>query len=260
MSETLFHLGFEPGRAHAEYAILPGDPGRVSAIAAHLDGALELGNSREYLSMQGMLAGRPVIVCSTGIGGPSAAIAVEELFMAGVHTFIRVGTCGGMQLNVAPGDIVIASSATRNDGTSNQYAPKSYPASASFDCTAALKQAADRLGYPNHVGVVHSKDSFYGQHNPGRMPIRQSLREEWSALIKLGVLCSEMECASIYTVAASLGGRAGAVLCSLWNQERLAAGMDSGATLNHDIPSADRAIEICIEAIKDMVLAGETKM
>ena len=253
MGGNLFHLGFETRDVNAKYAILPGDPGRVAAIAERLDNAYELGNSREYRSMQGMLLGRPVVVCSTGIGGPSAAIAVEELFMAGVTTFIRVGTCGGINLSVERGDLVVASAATRNDGTSAQYAPESYPAAASFACTAALKQAADNMGYPSHVGVVHSKDSFYGQHSPERMPISGRLKDEWEAFKRLGVLCSEMECSAIYTVAASLGASAGAVLCALWNQERISAGMDSAAALSKQPPGTERAIDVAVEAIKSLI-------
>ena len=254
MAETpLFHLDFRPNALSARYAILPGDPGRVPAIAARLEQVRTVGSNREYVCCEGLLNGHPVAVCSTGIGGPSAAIAAEELHMAGVDTFIRVGTCGGMNLSVCAGDLVIAASATRNEGVTYQYAPAAFPAAADFAVTRALDDAAARLGYVRHVGTVHCKDSFYGQHSPERMPIAAALAAEWQAYLALGVLASEMESAALYTVAASLGCRAGCVLSALWNQERERAGLEQKSTLQPDTIGADRAIETAIAAVERLI-------
>ena len=164
-----------------------------------------MGSNREYVTYTGALLGERVSVVSTGIGGPSAAIAMEELCNLGVHTFIRVGTCGGIKLDVQSGDIVVASGAVRMEGTSREYAPIEYPAVPDFDVTCALVQAAKNLGLPTHTGVVHCKDSFYGQHSPHRMPVSYELENKWEAWKRLGVLASEMESAALFTVAAALG-------------------------------------------------------
>lgn len=245
----LFHLGFDTEDISAKYAILPGDPGRVKDIAAHFDGGAFFCQNREYMSYTGDILGKQVIACSTGIGGPSAAIAVEELYMCGVRTFIRVGTAGGIALNVSGGDVVIASAATRNEGTTFQYAPSAFPAAADFDVTAALRDSAEALGYKYHVGTVHCKDSFYGQHQPGRMPVAESLIAEWSAYNKLGVLASEMESSTIYIVAASLGARAGSVLNIVWNQEKEAA---LGSKDEEEIDNS-KSIKVAVMAVTELI-------
>ncbi len=246
----LFHLGFDPGRYRAKYAILPGDPARTAAIADALGGNELLSVNREYTVR---LAQTPqeeaVFVCSTGIGGPSAAIAVEELYMAGARVFIRVGTCGAMQLPIRGGDLVVATAAVRQEGTSLHYAPVEYPAAADFAVTQALGAAAAESGRPVHIGVVQSKDSFYGQHAPERMPVAAELTCKWEAFKRLGVLASEMECAAIFTAAASLGAAAGCVLHVIWNQEREAAGLDNPQVLDTGaaVQAAARAISLLIE-------------
>ncbi|MCI8360870.1 MAG: uridine phosphorylase [Clostridiales bacterium] len=226
-AEKLFHLGFDPTVYRAAFAILPGDPGRVEAIARRLDHPQFLTSNREYTVWTAQAAGQPVFVCSTGIGGPSTAIAVEELHMAGARTFIRIGTCGAMQLNMKGGDLVVATAAVRQEGTSLHYAPIEYPAAADFTVTAALAEAANGAGRRVHIGVVQAKDSFYGQHDPDRMPVAGELMGKWEAYKRLGVLASEMESAALFTAAAALGDRAGCVLHVIWNQEREAAGLDN---------------------------------
>ena len=149
-----------------KYVILPGDPGRCEKIAAFLDKPEKVAANREFTTYTGLLEGEKVSVTSTGIGGPSAAIAMEELVRCGAHTFIRVGTCGGMQLQVCGGDLIIATGAIRMEGTSREYAPIEFPAVPDFSVTAALKEAADACGFPYHLGVVQCKDSFFGQHEP----------------------------------------------------------------------------------------------
>ncbi len=233
------------------WCILPGDPARCEQIAGHFEEARFVGQNREFAVWTGRLGNKTVSAVSTGIGGPSAAIAMEELAELGVHTFIRVGTCGGIHRKVLAGDAVIAMAAVRQEGTSREYAPLEYPAAADFGVTLALKQAAERLGMPHHVGVVQCKDSFYGQHDPGRMPVSGELLAKWEAWKRLGVLASEMESSTLFVVAASLGLRAGAVLHTVWNQERKAAGQTEANEEN-----TASAIRIAVEAIRSMEVEG----
>jgi len=232
-------------REIGRYCILPGDPGRSVKIAAHFEKTQEVSVNREFVTYTGYLMDEKVTVTSTGIGGPSAAIAMEELAACGVHTFIRVGTCGGMQMEVKSGDCIIATGAVRQDGTSREYAPVSFPAVSDLQVTNALWDACGNLGYNRHSGVVHSKDSFYGQHSPERMPISEELIRNWNVLKRLGVLASEMEAATLFTVAASLNVRCGCVLHTIWNQERKAAGL-----LEADDMDTEKSIKVAVEAIK----------
>ena len=235
-----------------EYCILPGDPARCEKIAAYLDDPYFLHSNREYTIWCGYLGGKKVTVCSTGIGGPSTAIAVEELADLGAHTMIRVGTCGGIATHVKAGDLVIASGAVRQDGTSHEYAPPEFPAVPSTDVLFALVKSAKELSLPYHTGVVQSKDSFYGQHSPARMPIASSLESKWEAWKRLGVLASEMEASTLFTVGAARGLRTGAVFLSVWNQERYAAGLDGGKDEVHD---TDSAIRTALRAIAELIAA-----
>lgn len=247
-----YHIGVSAGEV-GKYCILPGDPARCEKIAAFLDNPYHVGMNREYNIWNGYLCGELVTVCSTGIGGPSTAIAVEELCACGADTFIRVGTCGGISLDVCSGDVVIASGAVRQDGTSAEYAPAIFPAVSDPSVLFALSQGAKKLGYKNHIGVVQSKDSFYGQHSPSRMPTAADLCEKWEAWKRLGVLASEMEASTLFVVAASLGVRAGAVFLSVWNQERFLAGLDGESDEAHD---TEKAIKTAVEAIKILVKNG----
>lgn len=244
-----FHIPAEKGTVGA-YCILPGDPGRVAAIAALLDDPILIGSNREFTIWNGTLDGELVTVCSTGIGGPSTAIAVEELADCGATTLIRVGTCGGIALPVASGDVVIASGAVRQDGTSHEYAPPEYPATSDPEVLAALMRAAEAGGVRHHTGVVQSKDSFYGQHSPARMPTASALQEKWEAWKRLGVLASEMEASTLFTVGASRRLRTGAVFHVIWNQERAAAGLDTDAEESHD---TSLAIRTAVEAIRLLI-------
>lgn len=201
------------------YVILPGDPGRCERIAALLDEAHFVSSNREFTVWTGTLDGQRVSVCSTGIGGPSAAIALEELVECGAHTFIRVGTCGGVDPAAVGGDLVVATAAVRQEGTSREYMPMDYPAAASYAVVRALDDEARALGYPVHVGVVQSKDSFYGEIRPERMPVADHLQSHWKALMAAGVLASEMESAALFVASAVLHVRCGSVLNVLWNDE-----------------------------------------
>ncbi len=246
--EKLFHLNI-PTAVTAKYAILPGDPGRVPLIASYLDNAQFLAENREFTTYVGELHGETILVTSTGIGGASAAIALEELHMLGVDTIIRVGTCGGMQENIYSGDIVIATSAVRAEGTSKEYAPSDFPAVSDFFMVSELVGSAKAFGTRYHIGVVHSKDSFYGQHNHSSMPVANELKNRWEAYIKCGVLASEMETAALFTVSAVRGIRAGSVLLAIWNQERKRH--DGDDSQNTD---TECAVKIAVNALNDIVI------
>lgn len=249
-----YHIGLR-SEDIGKYVILPGDPKRCEKIAAHFEDAKLVGDSREYVTYTGTLNGEKISVTSTGIGGPSAAIAMEELVKLGAHTFIRVGTCGGMQENVNSGDIVIANAAIRAEGTSKEYAPIEFPAVSDFEVTTALKEVVDRLGVQSHVGVVQCKDSFYGQHEPDKMPISYELENKWQAWLKMGTLASEMESAALFTVSNYLGVRCGSCFLVVANQEREKAGL-----ANPVVHDTEVAIKVAIEAIRELIAADNNKL
>ncbi len=230
------------------YCIVPGDPGRCKAIAKYFDEPRFVAKNREFVVYTGFLLGEMVSVCSTGIGGPSAAIAVEELFACGADTFIRIGTCGGINEKVCGGDVVVASGSIRQEGTGREYLPIEFPAVADIDVTCALRDAAQALGRNTHVGVVQSKDSFYGQHSPGRMPVERELLEKWTAWKRGGALASEMESAALFIVSAALGARAGAMFHVLWNQERAAAGLAD----THS-PDNEPTVAACVAGLRLLI-------
>ncbi|MBO7309850.1 MAG: uridine phosphorylase [Clostridia bacterium] len=250
-----YHINVSAGDI-GKYCILPGDPARCKLIASFLDEPEHISTNREYTIYNGKLDGELVTVCSTGIGGPSTAIAVEELFACGAHTMIRVGTCGGISLGVCSGDIVIATGAVRQDGTSHEYAPPEFPAVSGTDALFALREAAIANGFKHHTGIVQSKDSFYGQHSPHRMPISGALDAKWQAWKRLGVLASEMEASTLFTVGSSLGIECGAVFLCVWNQERFSAGLD---TKNDEFHDTTDAIKAAVDAIRILVQNNRKK-
>ncbi len=245
--EKQYHVKLSKGDV-GKYVILPGDPGRCEAIAKYFDEAQFVACNREYTTYTGTLLGEKISVTSTGIGGPSASIAMEELVACGADTFIRVGTCGGINMKVHSGDCVIATGAVRNEGTSREYAPIEYPAVADFEISNALAEACKKLNLRYHCGVVQCKDSFYGQHSPERMPVSYELLNKWEAWKRLGVLASEMESAALFTVASARNVRCGSVFSVVWNQERKAAGYQES-----DCMSTENAIKTAIEAIKILI-------
>ena len=242
-----YHLQIRKGDV-GRYVILPGDPKRCEKIAAHFENARFIADNREYITYTGFLDGEKVSVTSTGIGGPSATIALEELVLSGADTFVRVGTCGGIKLEVTSGDIVVATGAVRMEGASREYAPIEFPAVADFEVLTALVDAAKASGRRWHAGVVQCKDSFYGQHSPERMPVSYELQSKWEAWKRLGVLASEMESAALFTVAARRGVRCGSAFHVIWNQERNAAGLDQ--IRDED---TDSAIRVGIEAVRLLI-------
>ena len=248
---TQFHIRCNQADV-GRYVFLPGDPGRCESIAAHFDNPVHIGMNREYNIYTGTLLGEKVSVCSTGIGGPSAAIAMEELTAIGADTFIRIGTCGGIDLNVQPGDVVVATGAIRFEHTSLEYAPIEFPAVPDFNVTAALKAASEDLGYRTHTGVVQCKDSFYGQHAPERSPVSYELLQKWEAWKRLGVKASEMESAALFVVASALGVRCGSCFHAVWNQEREKLCMNMPMT-----EDTSGAIRVGIEAMKRIIAADK---
>lgn len=255
-SERQFHIKTLPEEV-GRYVILPGDPDRVPKIAALLDNAVQVAKNREYNVYTGYLQGEKVTVCSTGIGGPSAAIAVEELVKCGADTFIRIGTSGGMDLKVSGGDLCIASAAVRGEGTTAEYLPKDYPAVADFEVVTALAQAAaelstDDIGNRYHVGVVHSKDSFYGEVEPESSPMSADILQRWNSYLKCGCLTSEMECAAIFAVCTARRVRCGGILTALWNVERSKADLPDNITYD-----STRAIKCVVSAIEKLIEADK---
>lgn len=244
-----YHTGLKEGDV-GEYVLLPGDPKRCQKIAEFFDDAKLVADKREFVTYTGFLNGVKISTTSTGIGGPSASIALEELVKVGAKNFIRVGTCGGMDLNVKGGDIVIATGAVRMEGTSKEYAPIEFPAVSNLDITNALVNAAKNLGYTYHTGVVQCKDSFYGQHNPEIMPVGYELLNKWEAWKRLGCLASEMESAALFVAGSFLKVRVGSVFLAVANQEREKSGLENGIV--HD---TEKAVKTAIEAIK--ILIGE---
>ena len=248
-----YHIRCKEGDV-GRYCFLPGDPGRCEAIAQHFDNPVHIGMNREYNIYTGTLLGEKVSVCSTGIGGPSAAIAMEELSAIGADTFIRVGTCGGIDLNVLPGDVVVATGAIRFEHTSFEYAPSEFPSVPDFDVTLALRDASLALGYRTHTGVVQCKDSFYGQHSPEKSPVSYELLQKWESWKRLGVKASEMESAALFVVAAALGVRCGSCFHAVWNQEREKLGMQMPMT-----EDTSGAIRVGIEAVKRLIAQDQEK-
>ena len=242
-----YHLQIKEGDV-GKYVLLPGDPKRCAKIAAYFEDAKLIADSREYVTYTGYLNGEKVSVTSTGIGGPSASIAIEELVRAGADTFIRVGTCGGIQPEVQSGDLIIATGAIRAEGTSREYAPIEFPAVADFGLVQRLAMAAEKLSMPYHVGVVQCKDSFYGQHEPQAMPVSYELENKWRAWKRLGCLASEMESAALFVVASHLKVRCASVFLTVANQERERLGLDNPVV--HD---TDGAIRVAVEALKDLI-------
>ena len=242
-----YHTGVGPGDI-GKYVIMPGDPKRCEKIAAHFENARLVADVREYVTYTGTLDGIPVSVTSTGIGGPSAAIAIDELAKCGAHTFLRVGTCGGMQEDVMGGDIVIATGAVRMEGTSREFAPIEYPAVADIDCVNALVGAAKKLGVRHHVGVVQCKDSFFGQHEPEIMPVSYELENKWQAWLRMGCLASEMESAALFIAGQFLRVKVGSCFLVVANQERAKKGLSNVQA--HD---TELAIKVAVEAMRSLI-------
>ncbi|MDY4671384.1 MAG: uridine phosphorylase [Oliverpabstia sp.] len=252
-ANKLYHIQVAPGEV-GRYVIMPGDPKRCAKIAEYFENPVLIADNREYVTYTGTLDGVKVSVTSTGIGGPSAAIAMEELYRCGADTFVRIGTCGGMQPEVKSGDVVIATGAIRMEGTSREFAPMEFPAVADLTVTNALVDAAKQKSYPFHAGVVQCKDSFYGQHEPETKPVSYELINKWEAWKRLGCLASEMESAALFVVASYLHVRAGSCFLVVANQEREKLGLENPVV--HD---TDMAIQVAVEAIRKLIQEDKEK-
>lgn len=248
-----YHIQVANGEV-GRYVILPGDPKRCKKIAQYFEDPVMIADNREFITYTGTLDGVKVSVTSTGIGGPSAAIAMEELARCGADTFVRIGTCGGIQPEVKSGDIVVATGAVRMEGTSKEYAPIEYPAVADLEISNALLAAAKEKGLVYHTGVVQCKDSFYGQHDPEKMPVSYELLNKWEAWKRMGCLASEMESAALFIAGAFRRVRVGSVFLALANQEREKAGLD-----NPVVHEMEPAIEVAVLAIRKLISEDKAK-
>lgn len=231
-----------------KYVIMPGDPKRCAKIAEYFDNPKLVADVREFVTYTGTLDGVKVSVTSTGIGGPSASIAIEELSKCGAHTFVRIGTCGGMQEEVLGGDVVIATGAVRMEGTSREFAPVEYPAVADINVVNALMVSAEELEIPHHVGVVQCKDSFFGQHEPEVMPVSYELENKWQAWLRMGCLASEMESAALFIAGSFLRVRVGSCFLVVANQERAKKGLP-----NKQAHDTELAIKVAVEAVRKLI-------
>lgn len=248
----VFHLGLcKKDLAGATLAIVPGDPARVQRIAEKMSNPKLLASHREFTSYLAELDGKPVVICSTGIGGPSTSIAVEELAQLGIRTFLRIGTTGAIQPHINVGDILVTTASVRLDGASLHFAPMNFPAVANFDCTTALVAAAKKFAKPLHIGVTASSDTFYpGQerydtHSGRVVKHLQGSMQEWQAM---GVMNYEMESATLLTQCATQGLRAGMVAGVIVNRTQ------------KEIPDAESmklaehsAVDIVIEAARNLL-------
>jgi uridine phosphorylase len=240
-----YHVGLAAGEV-GQYVLVPGDPFRTALIARHLESAQERAWSREFRTFSGSVDGTPVSTCSSGIGGPSMAIAVEELGELGVHTFLRVGTCGGGQPGIRLGDLVIATGAVRSEGTPDAYVPREYPAIASPEVVAACTDAAAAAGVSYHLGVIRSVDALYADLAPERMPRPVELRAELEMWTRAGVKANDMESATMLVVSALRGWRAGVILLCV---------DELGASEIHHLDGAamDRLVGVAVDAIRRLI-------
>ena len=233
------HLLVEEGDVH-DIALIPGDPGRVDRIAGHCENAETVAQNREYKLVNATYEGVPLTICSTGIGCPSAAIAVEELSNVSVETFVRVGTTGALQSDIDIGDMIVGTGAAKNEGTSKRYEDEEYPAVPDYDVLSALVDAAEANGEDVHVGPIASDDAYYAETD-------EDVRD-WE---QAGILSVEMEAATVFTLARRKGLQAGAI-CTV--DGNLVEGTQKGADSNEELPekaqnNVGRAIALTLDAV-----------
>lgn len=250
--KVVYHLNMKKGEV-GRYVLLPGDPGRCETIASYFDEAHFVTSYREFTTYTGTLLGEKVSVTSTGIGCPSTAIAMEELIMLGADTFIRVGTSGGMQPYIKVGGLAIVTAAIRDEGTTRQYMPVEFPAVADIDVVCALREAASQCGAPYYLGIAQSKDSFYGQLEPERMPVADDLLKRWDAWKQGGAICSEMEAATIFILGSLHRKRTGGVMLIAANQE------SSESPSSWTGESQDALIQTAVTALKILIAQDRAK-
>jgi uridine phosphorylase len=232
------HLLVEPGEL-SDLALVPGDPGRVDRIAAYCTDVETVAENREYTVVNATYEGRDLTICSTGIGSPSATIAAEELANVGVETLIRVGTTGALQADVEIGDMIVATGAAKDEGTSKRYESSTYPAVPDYDVLSALVDSAEANDEAVHVGPIATDDAFYAETD--------AHVSDWEAA---GLLSVEMEAAALFTIARRRGMRAGAI-CTV--DGNLVEGTQKGETDADELPekaknNVGRAIQIALDA------------
>lgn len=248
------HLKLKKGDV-GKYVIMPGDPKRCKKIAKRFDNPKLIADFREYATYTGYIDGVKVSTTSHGIGGPSTAIALEELIKVGADTFLRVGTCGGMNINVLPGDIVIVNGAIKLGGTMDNYIPKEFPCVPNIEVLEAMIEASNNIKNKTHVGIVQCKDAFYSQHAPDSMAVDKELLYKWDSYIKAGALASEMESATLFAVGSAKNVRTGAVMLVLHNQERIKNNINDKKDY-----TGEEAIDLIIESIKVLIKNDNSKM
>lgn len=250
-----YHIALGKGDV-GRYALLPGDPGRTPLIAKYFEDAKEMANNREYRTFTGNITGYDgkkikISTTSTGIGCPSTAICVEELIKIGVDTFIRIGTAGALQKEVGLGDVTITTAAVREEGTTRQYVPLSYPAVADLEVTSALVEAAKKLKVKWHAGISHCKDAFYTEGAEGQaLPLAKHTSEMWEAWYRSNVLSTSMESAALFVVSSIKRVKAGEVLAII--------GLTYADTPIVKKVGVDEAIKIAIEAVKILEASRKT--
>lgn len=241
MSERKYHVGLTAEEV-GKYVLYPGDPARTAVIATLLDGAREVAFSREYRTFTGAVDGVPVSAVSSGMGGPSAAIGIEEMHELGVHTFLRVGTCGATQPEIKLGDLVIATAAVRSEGTSDAYVPKEFPAVASYEVVTALLESARAAGARHHLGIIRAVDALYSDLLPDTMPDGPRLRQELAMWTRAGVIANDMESSTLFVVGSVRRVRTGSILLCV---DEVGAG-----EIHHLDPShMERMLKVAIGAI-----------
>lgn len=247
--EKMHHINMKKGDV-GRYVLLPGDPGRSEKIAQAFDTSEFVTSNREYTTYTGTLSGEKVSVMSTGIGCPSTSIGIEELRLLGADTFIRVGTSGALRTDMRIGDLAIITGAIRDEGTTIQYMPIEFPAVPDLQVTNALVQAAEKLDQTYFTGITQSKDSFYGQHQPERMPVDKHLLERWKAWKMGGTICSEMEAAALFILGSIYKLRTGGVMLITGNQESGEQVEDRNWNMKGLVNTAVEALRILIESDK----------
>jgi uridine phosphorylase len=243
----MMHIGLSQGDI-GEYVFLPGSPERSEKISKYLDGTVEAGYHREFRTFTGALNGTRVSVCSTGIGGPSAAIAMEELHELGAHTMIRIGTCASVSPKVCIGDVIIPNGAIGMEGVGRHYLPVEFPPVPDMDLVARLEAAAVKFNYQYNIGVTIAKASFYTQTAPETKPVAYDLINRWNAYEAGGATSTEMESSTLFIVAACLGIRMATVLVSATNYKKYS---NEARAYPHDFEP--RAIEVGIEAMRSII-------
>jgi len=247
--EKMHHINMKQGDV-GRYVLLPGDPGRSEIIAQAFDTCEFVTSNREYTTYTGTVSGEKVSVMSTGIGCPSTSIGIEELRLLGADTFIRVGTSGALRTDMRIGDLAIITGAIRDEGTTIQYMPIEFPAIPDLQVTNALVQAAEKLDQTYFTGITQSKDSFYGQHQPERMPVDKHLLERWKAWKMGGTICSEMEAAALFILGSIYKLRTGGVMLITGNQESGEQVEDRNWNMKGLVNTAVEALKIIIQSDK----------